>query len=177
MDGWISVKEASEKLNVSPRTVTNWIHQRKLKAKRGADGREWLVHSSLSAPEEDWIQDVSEKVSGASEHVSEDDENSSAHVLEFLEMELDMRKKEIRMLEQANGLLQRQLDERDKQIHQLHQLLAMAQTNLQREQLALEDFRQRTRPWWRRLFFKSKKKPYSSAAVTVATPPSGEGSH
>jgi Tfp pilus assembly protein PilN len=57
-----------------------------------------------------------------------------------------MRKKEIRMLEQTNGLLQQQLDERDNQIHELHQLLAMAQTNLRREQLALEDFRQRTRP-------------------------------
>jgi Tfp pilus assembly protein PilN len=73
------------------------------------------------------------------------------------------------MLEQTNGLLQHQLDERDKQIHELHQLLGMAQTNLQREQIALEDFRQRSRPWWRRLF-KEKKKHHKSDAVIMATP-------
>jgi excisionase family DNA binding protein len=167
MDEWISVKEASEKLNVSTRTVTNWIHQRKLKAKRGEDGREWLVHSCLSAPEEDWVQDASEKYSDASEYFCENDENFSEHASEFLEMELDMRKKEIKMLEQTNGLLQHQLDERDKQIHELHQLLGMAQTNLQREQIALEDFRQRSLPWWRRLF--KKNKPHKSTAVMMST--------
>lgn len=147
MEEWISVKEASEKLNVTPRTVTNWIHQRKLKAKRAGDGREWLVHCSMETPEEDWIQDFPE-------NFSEETENSLRKRLEFLETELEMRKKEITLFEQTNGILQRQLEERDEQIRELHQLLAMAHKNLEREQLALEDMRQQSIPWFRRLFHK-----------------------
>ena len=166
MDEWISVKEASEELKVSPRTVTNWIHQRKLKAKRGDDGREWFVHRELSPPPEDWRQDISQKVSESSENDLEDAKNAPSHGAAYLEKELEMQKKEVLLLERTNGLLQQQLETRDEQINQLHQLLAIAQTNLQHEQLALVDLRQQTRPWWRRLFSRSDKLSYQET-----TPP------
>jgi excisionase family DNA binding protein len=177
MDEWMSVKDAAEKLNVSSRTVTNWINQRKLKAKRGADGREWLAHASLGPPPEDWIQDVSQNDSETAINSSDDAGQSSAeviassHVLVCIEKELEARRKEVSVLERTNDFLQKQLESRDEQINHLHQLLAISQTNLQREQLALEHIREQAQPWWKRLFNKSTPPVRKDAAVKGKTSP------
>ena len=163
MEEWIPVKEASEKLDVSSRTVTNWINQRKLKAKRGQDGREWLVHASLGPAPDDWVQDTSQSEDESAADTPTDARDFSeqsatqSDLRSAIEQALDARRKEVSVLERTNDFLQKQLESRDEQIDHLHQLLALSQTNLQREQLALEQVRTEAQPWWKRLLGNNPK--------------------
>jgi excisionase family DNA binding protein len=85
---WIPVKEAAKLLEISERQVLNRIHTGKLKAKR--EGKIWLVHGSLSEP-----NDEAEQIPKGSDN--------EAYI----------------KLEETVELLKEQLKEKDKQIDKL----------------------------------------------------------
>ncbi len=87
---WIPVKEAAKLLKVSERQVLNRIHAGKLKVKR--EGKIWLVHSSLSEP-----NDEAEQIPQGSD--------------------IEAYKK----LEETIELLKEQLKEKDKQIEKIQE--------------------------------------------------------
>lgn len=65
-------------------------------------------------------------------------------------------------------IVEQQLEKKDEQIEHLHQLLAIAQSNLQREQKALEDFKSRSLPWWKKIFGMRPKKEERKEQMAAA---------
>ncbi len=93
---WIPVKEVAKLLEISERQVLNRIHTSKLKAKR--EGKIWLVHSSLSEP-----NDESERIPKGSDNEA------------------------YTKLEETVELLKEQLKEKDKQIDKLQEQFSETQ--------------------------------------------------
>lgn len=116
---WLSTKEASNLLKVSQRHVITMIHDGRLKARR--DGKLWLVHSSLSPPEEE------------EERISEESYRNLRESAESLKRTVE--------------ILHQQIESKDKQIEELHQLLMASHRNYQN---LLEDTRPFWRRWFGR---------------------------
>lgn len=93
---WIPVKEAAKLLEISERQVLNRIHTGKLKVKR--EGKIWLVHGSLSEPD-----------------------NEAEQILKGSDTEAYIK------LEETVELLKEQLKEKDKQMEKLQEQLAETQ--------------------------------------------------
>lgn len=123
MKDWITVKEAGEILEVTPRQVINRIHRGKLKAKK--DGRVWLVHASL--------KEASPVTGETSEEVSE-------VTGEVPQEAYDQVKEQVEYLKE-------QIKKKDEQISQLHQLLMVSEGNYQQ---LLEDRRPFWKRWGKR---------------------------
>lgn len=93
---WIPVKEAAKLLEISERQVLNRIHTGKLKAKR--EGKIWLVHNSLSEPNDE------------AEQIPKGSDNEA-----------------YTKLEETVELLKEQLKEKDKQIDKLQEQFSETQ--------------------------------------------------
>lgn len=124
---WITTKRAAELLNLSVRHVRELARKGKLKAKR--DGKNWLIHSSLSRE----TGEAASAPNGVRREVS-------AEAYEKLEQ----------MVQQLQG----QLEQKDKQIEQLHIITLQLSRDIETEQRLLEH---RQSPWWRRWFRKIPK--------------------
>ena len=121
-DSWITTKEAAELLDISARQVRERASKGKLKAKR--KGKNWLIHSSLSAE----VGEAGKSPNGVPGEVS-------AEAYEKLEQ----------MVQQLQG----QVEQKDKQIEQLHIITMQLSRDIESQQKLIEH---RQAPWWRRWF-------------------------
>lgn len=119
---WITTKRAAELLNRSVRRVRELALKGKLKAKR--DGKNWLIHSSLS----EGVGEAVKSPNGVPGEVS-------AEAYEKLEQ----------MVQQLQG----QVEQKDKQIEQLHIITMQLSRDIESQQKLIEH---KEAPWWRRWF-------------------------
>jgi len=150
---WLSTAEAAEKMGCSARHLRTLIQKGEVWAKR--DGKNWLVHHTLSRPPAD--------AEGNPNGSTSDDTIDVERMLQLLE-------------EQIN-FLREQLKERDVQIQSLleshtnmEQLVALEK---QEKQWLLIDSRKNV-PWWKRIF--SREHSSLSAQQSVILGACGEAS-
>jgi len=144
---WIPIKEAAKLLEISERQVLNRIHTGKLKAIR--EGRLWLVHSSLSKP---------------------DDEAEG-----FLERSGN---EAFRKLEETVEVLKEQVQKKDKQIEKLQSQLeraneALAEGSHRHDTVVMQMTRlleYHQQPFWRR-WRKRKQLPEATLREENQVPP------
>ncbi len=91
MAEWITTAEAAKILKVSRRNVTERARQRRLKAKR--EGKNWLIHSSLSAGDEEH-EDVRQRIPDEAYRKLEEQ-------VEFLKEQMQRKDEQIRELQKA----------------------------------------------------------------------------
>ena len=126
-DEWITTKRAAELLKLSVRHVRELARKGKLKAKR--DGKNWLIHSSLS-------RETGEAASAPNGIPGE----VSAEAYE--------------KLEQMIQYLQNQIAEKDKQLERQQTITMQLSRDIESQQKLIE---YQGSPWWRRWFFKTRK--------------------
>ena len=124
---WITTKEAAELLKISARHVRELASKGKLKAKR--EGKNWLIHSSLS-------RDIGE--AGAPPNGVPGEVSAEAY----------------EKLEQMVTQLQGQVEQKDKQIEQLHIITMQLSRDIESQQKLIE---YKESPWWQRWFRKGGK--------------------
>lgn len=138
MKGWITVAEASRRLNISERSVRTWIAENKLKARK--QGRRWLIAEDSIGGYGGEDAEFSE----ATADISEDTGGSLPQELAKLKIENQFLRAEIEELRKDKQDLQESRTRQDTIIMQLSR-------NLESQQLLLEDLR-RNEPFWRRWF-------------------------
>lgn len=137
MKDWITVAEASQRLDISERSVRTWITEGKLNARK--HGRKWLISEESmgsyggEAPE----------TTDDTEEISANTEADSAHDLEKLRIENEYLKAEVEELRKDKQDLQDSRTRQDTIIMQLSR-------NAESQQLMLEDMRSR-KSFWQRL--------------------------
>lgn len=134
----LTVAEVAATLNLSPRTVRQWIADGKLAAKR--HGKSWQIDAESVA------EHVPVSDSAFERHESAD----SCRMCEQKQSEIDHLRAE---LAEKN----RQIESQAQQIDHLTQVVAMSQKNIGALTEQLDDSRQviedmRQRKWWKRIF-------------------------
>ena len=138
---WIPVKEAAKLLEISERQVLNRIHTGKLKAKR--EGKIWLIHSSLSEP-----NDEAERILKGSDN--------EAHIK--LEETVELLKEQLKEKDKQIEKMQEQFSETQKaseDASQRHDTILMQLTRqLEQSQRMLSAHQE---PWYRKVFKRKSK--------------------
>lgn len=137
MKGWITVAEASQRLELSERSVRTWISEGKLKARK--HGRKWLIFEESMGSYEGDIPENKE----ATEEVSANSEASSAQELSRLRTENEFLRADIEEFKKDKQELQDSRTRQDTIIMQLSR-------NTESQQLMIEDMRSK-KSFWQRL--------------------------
>ena len=139
MKDWITVAEASQRLDVSERSVRTWIAEDKLKARK--HGRKWLISEESMGSYGGEIPETTDDT----EEVSANSEAGSTQDLEKLRIENEYLKAEVEELRKDKQDLQDSRIRQDTIIMQLSR-------NAESQQLMLEDMRSKKSFWqrWRR---------------------------
>lgn len=130
---WLATAEAAELLKVSRRHVTELARQGKLKAKR--EGKNWLIHSSLSTADEE----VKKLPQGISEEAYRN-----------LEEQVSLLKEQVQQKDKQIEVLQKHLDDAS----QRHDTIVLQLTRQLENQQRLLEYHQE--PWYRKWFRKRR---------------------
>ena len=137
---WMTTAEAAEQLNVSERYVRNLALKGKLKAKR--DGNRWLIHSSLSEPDE-----------GPSGIPTEQDGTAAEQkTIEWLQKRVEDQERQISELQSEVSSARKAAEDAGER----HDMIVLQLTRQLGESQRLLEYHES--PWWRR-WFGSRKKP------------------
>jgi len=135
---WIPVKEAAILLEISERQVLNRIHTKKLKAKR--EGKIWLIHNSLSEPNDEAEQIL---------------KRSDNEAYTKLEETLELLKEQIKEKDKQIDKLQEQLSENQKASEEASQrsdtIVLQLTRQVEQSQRMLAAHQE---PWYRKVFRK-----------------------
>lgn len=138
---WIPVKEAAKLLEISERQVLNRIHTGKLKVKR--EGKIWLVHSSLSEPD----NEAEQLLKGSDNEVYLKLEET----VELLKGQLKEKDKQIEKMQEQFSETQKALEDAS----QRHDTIVMQLTRqVEQGQRLLAAYQE---PWYRKIFRKKIK--------------------
>lgn len=134
----LTVAEVAAKLNISPRTVRQWIADGKLAAKR--HGKSWQIDAE-----------------SVTTHLPENGSASKRHELANECRLCQQKQSEIDHLRAELAEKNRQIESHAQQIDHLTQVVAMSQKNIAALTEQLDDTRQmiedmRKRPLWKRIF-------------------------
>ena len=139
MKGWITVAEASQRLEISERSVRTWIAEDKLKARK--HGRKWLISQESIGSYGGKTPEIKEDT----EEVSANTEGGLAQELSRLRTENEFLKADVEELKKDKQELQDSRTRQDTIIMQLSR-------NAESQQLMIEDMRSKKSFWqrWRR---------------------------
>jgi excisionase family DNA binding protein len=142
---WMTTAEAAEQLNVSERYVRNLALKGKLKAKR--DGNRWLIHSSLSEPDEE--------PSGIPDGIPTEQGGTQAEqpTIEWFQKRIEEQEKQILDLQSELASTRKASEDAGER----HDMIVMQLTKQLGESQKLLEYHES--PWWRRWFGKRRRPP------------------